>query len=280
MKVATISDLHLDGLARREKTDVDDIRQQFARALNDEDFEVLVIGGDLSNDAKVSTKIAHDLEQDLARPVFYVPGNHDLYNIHNKMTTADIVQFLKDDPRCLFGRTVDFGDGSSVMGHIGWYDYSYAPQDEFTFEQFESKSHVGRKWRDVDFIDWGISDIELTKQFHKEIEEMYQTVDPDRTMLVTHMINHPNYSVSTPAGSTWPFFNAFLGSRDLFEFLAKNPVRTAVCGHVHYRFSFVFWKMEYVCACLSNKNEWNRVSIGIPLTLEAQVKDSLYIVDL
>ena len=280
MKTATISDLHLDGLARREKTDVDDVRQRLSSAINDEDFEVLVIGGDLSNDAHVSSKIARDMAQDLARPVYYVPGNHDLYNIHNELPTDEIVKFLKDDPNCLFGRNLDFADGSSVIGHIGWYDYSYAPQDKFTVEQFMSKSHVGRRWRDVDFIDWGISDIELTEQFHKEIADLYQKVNPERTMLVTHMINHPNFSVSTPSGSTWPFFNAFLGSRGLFEFLAKNPVRTAVCGHVHYRFSFVFWKMEYVCACLSNKNEWDRVSIGIPLTLEAQAKDSLYIVDL
>ena len=280
MKIATFSDLHLDGLARREKTEVHDLRVRLAKAINDEEFDMLVIGGDLSNDCRVSSEVVRELRKDLARPVYYVPGNHDLYNVHNGWTTDEIVRFLKEDENCLFGRRLDLADGSSVIGHIGWYDYSYAPQDEFTLEQFESKSHVGRKWRDVDFIDWGVSDIELTKRFHEEIADLYVKENADRTMLVTHMINHPNYSVSTPSGSTWPFFNAFLGSRELFEFLAKNPVRTAVCGHVHYRFRFVFWMMEYVCACLSNKNEWNRVSIDVPLTLEDQARDSLYIVDL
>lgn len=280
MRVATISDIHLDGLAKREQTTVDALRARFAAAICDRPFDVLVLGGDLSNDCRLTVDIARGLEHDLARPVYYVPGNHDLYNVENGWTTAKIVDYLKNDPRCLFGGKIPLGDGSHLIGHVGWYDYSYGDATRFTEEEFESKTLGSGRWRDVDYIDWGEPDRAICERFEGEIEALYDEATQDRTMLVTHMINHPNFAVSTPEPSMWDFFNAYLGSRSLFQWLSAHPVRAAVCGHVHYRFRFSFWKMEYICACLGNKNEWDRLTVDTPHTLEDQLRDALVILDL
>ena len=284
MKIALISDLHLDRYARTRGISLEKATTDLSQALAPIDFEVLVIAGDLSNDCRLTQKIAQTLEQQLARPLFYVPGNHDLFNMENKWSTKAIVQSFKEDERCLWGERVELADGATLVGHCGWYDYSYGSKD-YSVEQYASGRLGHGYWNDRDYIDFGMSDPDYCAQVQAKLEELLAPTvdDPEaakRTLLVTHMINHPKFLVHPPKPSLWDFFNGFLGSKTLYQYLAKHPIKAAVCGHIHYRFHFVLEGMAYYCQCLGRIDEWPKISQDLPLTLEAQVKDATKVIEL
>lgn len=279
MKIAMLSDLHLDTHAKRHHRSLVGVTSEVSQALDTLDFDLLALAGDLSNDCRLTKQIADQLRQELGRPVYYIPGNHDFYNIDNQWETNDILQFFQEDEYCLFARRLRLEDGGDIVGHTGWYDYSYG-SPTYTLQQYETKTLGMGRWRDGDYIDWGMSDQDFCAKVHETIDDLIDPDNRDRTLLVTHMINHPKFTVTAPVDSRWDFFNAYLGSRELYHYLTQNPIRAALCGHVHYRFNFVWLGMAYYCNCLGRMSEWPKISLDVPLTLKDQVLDATEVLDL
>ena len=222
MKIAMLSDLHLDTHAKRHHRSLVGVTSEVSQALDTLDFDLLALAGDLSNDCRLTKQIADQLRQELGRPVYYIPGNHDFYNIDNQWETNDILQFFQEDEYCLFARRLRLEDGGDIVGHTGWYDYSYG-SPTYTLQQYETKTLGMGRWRDGDYIDWGMSDQDFCAKVHETIDELIDPDNRDRTLLVTHMINHPKFTVTAPVDSRWDFFNAYLGSRELYHYLTQNP---------------------------------------------------------
>jgi hypothetical protein len=70
------------------------------------------------------------------------------------------------------------------------------------------------------------------------------------------MLPIEEFTVPVP-NETWDYFNAFLGSRALGDFLLSRPeVKYSVSGHVHYRKQVEKAGKTFICQCLGYSTEW------------------------
>ncbi len=111
------TDIHLDFVNRRQL-------EVLAAALAERGPDGVVLSGDLSS----SPSLVEDLEalaEELARPIYFVLGNHDFYGgsiagVRARMQALTATsRWLRWLPAC---GVVDLGDGWSLVGHDGWGD--------------------------------------------------------------------------------------------------------------------------------------------------------------
>jgi len=244
-KILTLSDLHL---TKDQHFAFRDIVVGLGRYYN---ADLLLIGGDVSNDVQTTQEFVWDVNKSL--PVLYVPGNHDLWNKENGLSTQKIIDAYADDELCLWGRSTSLTEKTVLVGHSAWYDYSFG-SPEFTLEDFARRELDEMVWQDRLFIQFPKSDPEICREQNADIRALMDAAADKDIVLLTHGVNHRGFTVQDSTRRNWNYFNAFLGSTELSELATRAKV--AICGHVHYRRQFTEGDTRFICACLGYQNEW------------------------
>ena len=197
----------------------------------------------------------------------YVPGNHDLWNVyHQEESVDDIYRHFCEDERCLCGKEEILGD-YVLIGDVGWYDYSYG-SDKYSAEEYGRMEKNGRVWQDSIRNTWTKDNKGRTDFFVERLRDRLRQYPQQRKILVTHMISHPSFKVPENLRD-WDYFNGFLGSEKLCQLCREFQVEYAICGHVHYRKSFLENGTRWMCRCLNYEYEWDQKD-----TLRRQIREA------
>ncbi len=240
MKIYTLSDIHINETSYA----------MFIEAFKKLDFEIelLLIAGDISNDHQLSIKFIKELNQIIK--TYYVPGNHDFYN-SSLIGSHEVFKLFENDENCLLNKRIKLNEDYDLVGHIGWYDYSYGDSLMYSTKEFDTMTIDNRSWNDINYIDFGVDNQTLSAKFNDQIESLLSMSDR-KTILITHMLSNPRFkTIVDPNRGSIGFYNAFLGSNDLYLMTKNYNVSHAICGHVHYRIELFEDNIQYVCPCLN-----------------------------
>lgn len=117
MRLAWATDVHLDFLDQVQ-------RAAFADAVAEAGADALLLTGDIAN-AKTLASVLAELEGRLARPIYFVLGNHDFYRGSIAGVRAE-VRAMTQTSRWLRwlseGEPVALAPGVALVGHDGWSD--------------------------------------------------------------------------------------------------------------------------------------------------------------
>ena len=215
-------------------------------------------------------------------PVYYVPGNHDMWNKNcPECTTEEIDRIYREDLRCLSGKPVILekdGRQLALVGDVGWYDYSMA-SPEYSRDVLDGMMMDGRTWQDKLYNQWTEDNQKQMFRCLKQLEKQLKDCGSLPVLAVTHMLPVKDFCVpEKPDGIKWGFFNAFLGSTALEELYKKYPVRYAVCGHVHYRSTVERDGIRHICPCLGYHTEWPLYHLADDRA-QTHIRDALYILE-
>lgn len=106
MKIGIISDIHLD-----INQDYD-VLKTLDRVAKEEHCELVLIAGDIHNNAYQSIESIAALNSFGNVSYRYVPGNHDLWNDHIDLKSTDkIYTLFLQDPNCLCENRWNLGTG-------------------------------------------------------------------------------------------------------------------------------------------------------------------------
>ncbi len=116
-----------------------------------------------------------------------------------------------------------------------------------------------KTWQDKLYAKKKLSDIELHDAWNEEMINLIMQYSDKKVILMTHMVNHPELCVDEehPRYEMWKYFNAFLGSQELYFITKCDNVKVAISGHVHYRKSFDEDSTRYMCRCLGYESEFD-----------------------
>lgn len=252
MRIASVSDIHLDYRANRE------IFLKMTAVIGARQPDVVVVAGDVSHRDELIAGCIEILQR-VTRNVAYLPGNHDLWIDRPG-------EDLRDDPstntwerhdRTLEALVRSVGghylpakplvvNDVAIVGSCGWYDYSFF-RSEFRDRVPESalvdQALGGVQWSDRTRIAFRrpdgelMSNPEVARRMEDVLDEQLGEVerDPkvDRVVCATH---HQQYEQTVRRAGTlpWEFFNAFMGSRGLGEVIDKHSkVGHVIYGHTH-----------------------------------------------
>lgn len=276
MRIGLISDLHID------INEAFPVLELTAEEAGKQSVDVLVIAGDISETQDRTIKAIDRLQSLCSFPVYYVPGNHDMWNKNcPERTTEEIDRIYREDPHCLSGRHIVLekdGRKLALTGDAGWYDYTMA-SPEYTEEQLNAMTMDGRTWQDKLFNQWTADNRRQMKRCLGQLEKQLEACGDLPILAVTHMLPVTDFCVpETPGGLKWGFFNAFLGSTAIESLYTKYPVRYAVCGHVHYRSQVQRDGILQICPCLGYYTEWPLYQLG-DNSAAAHIKNALYVLD-
>lgn len=263
MKVAFLSDIHLE-----ENTSYP-VLEELAALLSEHQAETLILAGDISSGIYETKQAVRQLKERSGIPVFYVPGNHDMWE--DKKSEKDIenrrmqetptsawerFRQYQTDPDCLINGWKQLGKHYAAVGEIGWYDYSFA-SPRFSKAELDQMQYSGRVWQDSIRNDWtkdNLGRCEASLQFLEQQMREVQSLG-FRILVVTHMLPIREFTVQD-GREIWEYFNAFLGTEKLEELYRRFPVDYAICGHVHYRKTLRKNRITYLCPCLNYEREW------------------------
>lgn len=158
MKIGTISDLHID---RHPHLNPEIYLEKLCQVIKQRSIELLIIAGDISNDYRISYKFIQSIQELSGIPTYFVPGNHDLWSDQVDKTSTEILSFFRSKKECLIGNPIIIHDQYAIVGHVGWYDYSYADH-RFSQQKIASGKHYGATWQDKVRTDWSLSDPQLS----------------------------------------------------------------------------------------------------------------------
>lgn len=256
MKIGVISDIHID--RNRDYP----IMELLAEKVKEKQLGWLLIAGDISNTQSVTLSFVDRLESHAGIPVYFVPGNHDLWCRAGESPdeTWEIYRRYKEHSACLIDKVVPLTQDWVVLGDIGWYDYSFG-SGKFSEEDFKKKAMFGRTWQDSVFINWRQPDAKVQHNMLERLEKQLAATSDKKRIILTHMITTNEFAVPE-SREEWSYFNAFLGSKEYGEVFERYSVRYSVMGHVHYRRQLEKNGVSYVCSCLNYNSEWQSADCG------------------
>lgn len=250
MRIGILSDIHVD----LEHPDPEKVVDGIAAAMEANAVEVMIIAGDVANDFRVTLRTLRALERRTGARVLFVPGNHDIWNEHHPRLTAwDTYAALGEFPGNLANGPQKLANGWTVIGDLGWYDYSFG--GAYTPEEFDRMQTHGRLWQDKVKAVWGKTTREMHAHFHAKLEAQLRRHAGGPVILVTHAVPIPEFTVQPPE-PPWDYLNAFLGSRGYGELALGHAVAYSICGHVHYRREQVVGRTTFICNCLNYASQW------------------------
>lgn len=265
-KTGVISDIHID--INKDYAVIDEL----AKYSKQNELELLLIAGDISSYPELTLDAVSQLEAKSGAKVLYVPGNHDLWNKDSKYEDNDkIYELYLNDEHCLSGKTYET-DNHIIIGDVAWYDYSFGNHDKFSISDFEKMTHDGRTWQDSLFNKWSQNNQKKSDWFVEKFQSQIDKNTSKKIVLMTHMITHERFAVPEER-EMWKYFNAFLGSKKLKELCITNQIKYSICGHVHYRNTFMESKVTWMCRCLNYHTEW----LGAK-EISSQIADAMEII--
>lgn len=273
MNIGILSDLHIDTNNPGCSVPVEEALCEAALA---QKVDLLLIGGDISNNSATTLKTLRYIRERLSIPCLFVPGNHDLWNIHDPERTAwDSYRELQAFEGNLANGAYMINEKWAVVGDIGWYDYSFGA-DSYTKEEFDRMSLGERTWQDSLFALWDRPTTEVCDYFVQKLDKQLNALRDKKVIVMTHVLPHRYFTVPY-APEVWGYFNAFLGSEQYGKLIESyaSSVKLAVCGHVHYRKRQTFGSTLYVCSCLGYTREWSN-----PGDARTEVAKALSVIEL
>jgi len=252
MKIGFISDIHID--VNREYS----ILEEISEHIREENIDVVVIAGDISEDASTTIEAMEKLEKSSQASIYYVPGNHDLWSDDLRLLpTSVIYEKYKNDSRCLVDNPVLLKgkkETFALIGDVGWYDYTFGDA-QFNISDFERMNYNNMTFNDTIKNSWTIDNRGQSDYFLNKLKNQMDKYKEFPMILVTHMLPIKDFTVPKEH-KNWNYFNAYLGTNKLQKLYEKYCVKYAVCGHVHYRKEIEKHGIHYYCACLNYHNEW------------------------
>ncbi len=269
MKIGVISDLHID----RGKVDPKKYETILAEEVRRRCLDFLLIAGDVSSHYTMTADFLKALSELTDAEILFVPGNHDYWlGDKDKKTTREVYEFYKNMPESLLETPYVINEDWAIVGHSGWYDYTYA-DERFSIEKLSRGKFYGGTWQDKLKIDWQLHDREMSRIFADKVEEDMKKVKDRNIILMTHVVTHRRYAVPMPH-RLFDYFNAFIGTSD-FDALYKNyPIKYSIMGHVHFRHQFRQDELTYICACLGYPREWRTDDI------ETEIRNTLQVMEI
>ena len=132
MRIGTISDLHIDRSKDYYPQDFEFILSKEIARLK---LDVLLIAGDVSNHYLQTIQFVQNVKQQSNIEVLFIPGNHDYWKSEQEEKTSyEIFEYYKSQPESIIGSPYIINDEWAIVGHSGWYDYSFADHDKFSLE--------------------------------------------------------------------------------------------------------------------------------------------------
>src|SRR5699024_4757641 len=163
-------------------------------------------------------------------------------------------------------------DEWAIVGHGGWYDYTYA-DPRYSVEELAEGTYNGRTWQDKLNVNWEMDDRSVSQEFASVVEADLEKVKDKKIILMTHMVTYRGYGVQLPH-PVFDHFNAFIGTSDFNSLLGKYNIQYNIMGHVHYRRREESNGITHICACLGNRKEWGSEDV------EKEIREAMQIVDL
>lgn len=244
MRIATLSDLHLDHSKNVEAL------KQLCEALSEGAPELLIVAGDISHkDARIREGLR--TVRQLGAPVLFLPGNHELWQTEGEIDSwrryHEALPALCAEEGAHYLPSAPFRRGRiAVAGSCGWYDYSLLlPEIRARFDDatLAKKRHGGGTWTDVRFTrfldDKGapMSDPAVARAMEEELEAQLSALDADPAIEhIVGAVHHLPYAelAFRTHSLPWEFFNAFIGSAGLGRVLDRcEKLHTVVYGHSH-----------------------------------------------
>lgn len=276
MKLAIIADLHIDRNARRLKPG-DTYSELLSQVVQEARADALLIAGDVMNDYLGVDNFIKKVTDNLDIPVWFVPGNHDLWQMdeENKTSAFTILDYFKKQPYNLVGNPQLLGDEYALVGNGGWYDYGYGDSNQYSEEDFEKKQYRFANWNDVNYINFeGVSDKEVSQMMLDELIADLEKVKDKKIILMTHIATHKGFVVPLP-NKLYDYVNAFLGATS-YEHLYKDyNVVYNIMAHVHLRHTLHEEGTTHIMASLGNSRQW--INKENPYM---EIKNTLYTLDI
>lgn len=273
MKIGVISDIHVD-----EQSSEEELLNTLSECINDKNIDVMLVAGDISEDYKKSIDFMRKLNKSINAKLYYTAGNHDLWSKYHEEENIDsIVKIFSKEESFVHNKAVELSNDVVLIAGCGWYDYSFA-SSEFKLDELEEKSYLEKTWQDKLYTKHELGDIELHDAWNEELINLIMQYSDKKVILMTHMINHPDLCVDEehPKYEMWKYFNAFLGSQELYFITKCDNIKVAISGHVHYRRSFEDDNTYYMCRCLGYKSEFDL--FGGTNDLKSQIESALEVI--
>lgn len=271
MKIGTISDLHIDRSNLYYPKDYESILAYEVGRLK---LDVLLIAGDISNHYKQTVQFIRNLKHLTRTEILFIPGNHDYWSDdEEEKTSYEIFEYYKSQDESIIGRPYILNDDWAIVGHSGWYDYSFADQSQFSMERLERRKYYGSTWLDKERIAWGKSDLEMSKLAAESVRRDLEQVKDKNIILMTHIVTHKQFSVPMPH-RIFDYFNAFIGTSDFDVFYATYPIKYSIMGHVHFRSTIEEQGVQYICPCLGYQREWRTKD------LKKEIENTIQIIEI
>lgn len=268
MRIAIISDLHVD-INKNHK-----VVEALIALCKKKEAELLLIAGDISEQVDVTIATIQSLKTALGIDVYYVPGNHDMWNKHDSnQRTDDIYKMYSEDEFCLASGSKQITNNTTLIGDIGWYDYSFG-YGKYAKEEFDKMTHMGRTWQDLYYNDWTKDNQARCEEFVRKLEKQLKDCKTKNKIVMTHMVPIPELTVQE-ANELWYYFNAFIGTDKLHKLYQTYGVNYGICGHIHYRKQLKKDGTTYICPCLNYDTEW----LGEEKEVAKELEEAMVLLD-
>ena len=274
MRIGTISDLHIDRNSYY-LNEGETFEKSLSALIKEKAIDLLLIAGDVSNHYLETDAFIKNTSKKSDVPILFVPGNHDYWaKDHGITDTAEVDAFFKKQKYSLVNRPYIINDKWAVVGTPGWYDYGYANHEMYTKEKFEKKQYSFATWNDKHYVDWGMTDQEVSQLMLEQLTSDIKKVGQRQVILMTHVATHPEFVIPLPH-RVYNYANAFLGAKSYEQLYKQFPSITySIMGHVHLRKIVQKKDRTYLTACLGNFRHWKNKEI------DSQLRKSLLTFDL
>ncbi|MBG9205693.1 metallophosphoesterase [Mammaliicoccus sciuri] len=268
MRIGTISDLHID---RSKDYYPQDFEYILAHEITHLNLDLLLIAGDVSNHYLQTMQFVQNVKRHSKVEVLFIPGNHDYWKKdQEEKSSYEIFEYYKAQPESIIASPYIVNEDWAIVGHSGWYDYSFADQNKFSMERLERRKYYGSTWLDKEHIDWGKSDLEMSRLAAESVKNDLEHVKDKNIILMTHIVTNRKFAVPMPH-RIFDYFNAFIGTSDFDKFYEAYPIKYSIMGHVHFRNIIEESGIQYICPCLGYQREWRTTDLATEIKNTIQV---------
>ncbi|UUX33465.1 metallophosphoesterase [Fundicoccus culcitae] len=272
MRLAFVSDLHFDLPIKAPPRQYFDI---FSKLVKAKGIDILVLGGDISDFYTLTISFVEMLQKRLEIPVYFIPGNHDFYSEQKHKDTWDIYDEFKEHPQCLIESPLKLTDEYTLVGHTAWFNFSFHNETANNYYSQEGLTPEGLVYKEKEYTNWNMTDIELSKYFSKIIEKDFQLNYSPHYILVTHVMNHAVFAKDIDEDPhVEPRFIPFAATNDLDKIFESYSIPYSIQGHYHIRQRVQQGDTLFVSCALGRPEEWKSNNIS------KELEEAVFILDI
>lgn len=270
MKIVTVSDIHLDMNSNYAGVD---LLPAFIRCLKKCDADLIIIAGDLCDNASDTILALNQLESELGKKVLFIPGNHDVWVKQGEQSSWDCYNLLKNHSSSLLDKSFEINDTHVIIGEMGWYDYSFVKEDISKQTVLE---HL-QDWGDHKWTEWGMTDLELNEIMLRSVEAQLKQYQHKKVILVHHFVPYKDFLTGSTEYMNWDVYNAFMGSESAGRLIdSYSNIEYVIFGHTHDRYGVVHDYHHKTIIC----NPLGYIAERSESLFEEELKKSIVVIDI